>query len=153
MGHCNHLDTLNRVRGYGSIRAFLEGEHIDDGIIHSCIAHGVPFVLGGSIRGDGPLPETFADVYAAQNAMRDCVRRATTVICMATTLHTIATGSMTPSFRVLPDGTVRQVCFYCVDISEFAVNKLGDRGSLSARSIVTNAQDFIVNVYKGVHRG
>ena len=151
MGHYNHLDTLNRVRGYGSIAAFIEGEGIDNGIIHSCVKHGVPFVLAGSIRDDGPLPETMADVYAAQNAMRDCVRRATTVICMASTLHAIATGNMTPSFRVMPDGVVRQVYFYSVDISEFAVNKLGDRGSLCAKSIVTNAQDFIVNVYKGVH--
>ncbi len=152
MGHYNHLDTLNRVRRHGSIARFIEAEGIDNGIIYSCVRHNIPFVLGGSIRDDGPLPEIHGDVYDAQNAMRDCVRRATTVICMASTLHTIATGNMTPSFRVMPDGTVRQVYFYSVDISEFAVNKLGDRGSLSARSIVTNAQDFIVNVYKGVHR-
>ena len=151
MGHYNHLDTLNRIRRYGSIRAFIEAEGIDNGIIHSLIRHDVPFVLAGSIRDDGPLPEVYADVYAAQNAMRDRVRQATTVICMASALHTIATGNMTPSYRVMPDGTIRQVYFYCVDISEFAVNKLGDRGSLSARSIVTNVQDFIVNVYKGVH--
>ena len=152
MGHYNHLDTLNRVRRHGSIARFIEAEGIDNGIIYSCVRHNIPFVLGGSIRDDGPLPEIHGDVYDAQNAMRDCVRKATTVICMASTLHTIATGNMTPSFRVMPDGTVRQVYFYSVDISEFAVNKLGDRGSLSARSIVTNAQDFIVNVYKGVHR-
>ena len=72
------------------------------------------------------------------------------MICMATTLHSIATGNMTPSFRVLADGTVRQVYFYSVDVSEFAVNKLGDRGSLSAKSIVTNVQDFVVNVSKGL---
>ena len=153
MGHYNHLDTLNRVRRHGSIARFIEAEGIDNGIICSCVRHNIPFVLAGSIRDDGPLPEIHGDVYDAQNAMRDCVRKATTVICMASTLHTIATGNMTPSFRVMPDGTVRQVYFYSVDISEFAVNKLGDRGSLSARSIVTNAQDFIVNVYKGVHRG
>lgn len=152
LGHYNHLDTLNRIRSCGSIRKFIEEEHIDNGIIYSCVKHGVPFVLAGSIRDDGPLPEIYADVYAAQNAMREQVRRATTVICMATTLHSIATGNMTPSFRVLEDGTVRQVYMYSVDISEFAVNKLGDRGSLSAKSILTNAQDFVVNVYKGVHR-
>ena len=93
----------------------------------------VPFVLVGSIRDDGPLPEVYANVYEGQDAMRDCVRKATTVICMATTLHSIATGNMTPSFRVMPDGTIRQVYFYSVDVSEFAVNKLGDRGSLSAK--------------------
>ena len=150
LGHYNHLDTLNRVRGYGSIQAFLEREDLHDGIVYTCLKHRVPLVLAGSIRDDGPLPEVYADVYAAQNAMRDCARRATTVICMASALHTIATGNMVPSYRVLPDGAVRQVYFYSVDISEFAVNKLGDRGSLSARSIVTNAQDFIVNVCKGV---
>lgn len=151
LGHYNHLDTLNRIRYYGSIPKFIEAEHIDNGIIYSCVKNNIPFVLAGSIRDDGPQPEIYGNVYEAQDAMRACIRKATTVICMASTLHTIATGNMTPSFRVLPDGTIRQVYFYTVDISEFAVNKLADRGSLSARSIVTNAQDFVVNVYKGVH--
>jgi len=149
-GHYNHLDTLNRVRYHGSIPAFIEGEGIDNGIIYQCEKHKIPYILAGSIRDDGPLPPVFADVYEAQNAMRDQVRDATTVICMATMLHTIATGNMTPSYRVLSDGTVRQVYFYCVDISEFTVNKLSDRGSLSARGIVTNVQDFIVTLSKGL---
>ncbi len=150
MGHYNHLDTLNRVRAHGSIPAFIRAEGIDNGIIHACVEKNVPFVLCGSIRDDGPLPEVYANVYEAQDAMRAQVRRATTVICMATTLHSIAVGNMTPSFRQMPDGSIRQVYFYSVDISEFAVNKLSDRGSLSARSIVTNAQDFVVNVAKGL---
>lgn len=148
LGHYNHLDTINRVRHYGSIRNFIEGENINNGIIYNCEKYNIPYVLAGSIRDDGPLPSVYADVYAAQNAMRDQIRDATTVICMATTLHTIATGNMTPSYRVMGDGTVRQVYFYCVDIAEFAVNKLSDRGSLSARGIVTNVQDFIVNLSK-----
>ena len=147
-GHYNHLDTINRVRACGSIPDFLREENIHDGIIFTLESRGVPYVLAGSIRDDGPLPPVYANVYAAQDAMRNQVRTATTVICMATALHTIATGNMTPSYRVLPDGTVRQVYFYCVDISEFTVNKLSDRGSLSARGIVTNAQDFIVNLNK-----
>lgn len=150
MGHYNHLDTLNRVRYHGSIPAFIEAEGIDNGIIYSCVKNSVPFVLAGSIRDDGPMPEIYGNVYDAQNAMRACIRKATTVICMASALHSIATGNMTPSYRVLPDGTVRQVYIYCVDISEFAVNKLGDRGSLCVKSIVTNVQDFVVNVYKGL---
>ena len=149
-GHYNHLDTINRVKLYGSIPAFIENEKIDNGIIYSCVKHDVPFVLAGSIRDDGPLPPVYGNAYEAQDAMRNHVRKATTVICMATTLHTIATGNMTPSFRVLPDGTIRQVYFYCVDISEFTVNKLSDRGSLAAHGIVTNVQDFIVNVSKGL---
>ena len=149
-GHYNHLDTINRVRYHGSIREFIRAEGIDNGIMYSCEKYGVPYVLGGSIRDDGPLPEVYGNVYAAQDAMRDQIRSATTVICMATTLHSIATGNMTPSFRVLPDGAVRKVYFYCVDISEFTVNKLTDRGSLTTRGIVTNAQDFIVNIAKGL---
>lgn len=149
-GHYNHLDTINRVRHHGSVKAFIEEEGIDNGIIYSCEKCGIPYVLGGSIRDDGPLPPVYGDVYAAQDAMRSQIRSATTVICMATMLHSIAVGNMTPSFRVLPDGTVRQVYFYCIDISEFTANKLADRGSLSARAIITNAQDFIVNVAKGL---
>ena len=149
-GHYNHLDLINRVRYHGSVSKFIENEKIDNGIIYSCEKCGIPYVLGGSIRDDGPLPPVFGDVYAAQNAMRDQIRGATTVICMATMLHTIATGNMTPSYRVMADGTLRQVYFYCVDISEFCVNKLADRGSLSARGIVTNVQDFVVNLQKGL---
>ncbi len=150
LGHYNHIDTINKVREYGSIAEFIKGEHIDNGIIFNCVKNKVPFVLAGSIRDDGPLPEVYADVYEAQAAMREQVSQATTVICLATTLHTIATGNMTPAFRVLPDGTVRPVYFYVVDISEFAVNKLSDRGSISATGIVTNVQDFIVNVAKAL---
>lgn len=149
-GHYNHLDLINRVRYHGSISEFIRKENIDNGIIYSCEKNNVPYVLGGSIRDDGPLPPVYADVYAAQDAMRNEIRSATTVICMATMLHTIATGNMTPSYRVLPDGTVRQIYFYCVDVSEFVVNKLADRGSLSARGIVTNVQDFVVNLQKGL---
>ena len=150
MGHYNHLDTINRVRYHGSIKAFIENEKIDNGIIYNCEKHGIPYVLAGSIRDDGPLPPVYGNVYEAQDAMRNEIRSATTVICMATTLHTIATGNMTPSYRVMADGTVRQVYFYCVDIAEFAVNKLADRGSLSAKGIVTNVQDFVVNLQKGL---
>ena len=150
MGHYNHLDLLNRVRYYGSIPAFIEAEKIDNGIIYSCEKKGVPYVLAGSIRDDGPLPPVYGNVYEAQDAMRSELRSATTVICMATMLHTIATGNMTPSYRVTKDGTVRQVYFYCVDIAEFVVNKLADRGSLSARGLVTNVQDFICNIAKGL---
>ena len=149
-GHYNHIDTLNRVRSYGSMEKFIEEEGIDNGIVYSCIKNNIPLVLTGSIRDDGPMPEVYADVYQGQDAMRACIRKATTVICMASMLHTIATGNMTPAFRVLEDKTVRPVYFYSVDISEFAVNKLGDRGSLAARSIVTNAQDFMIKIRKGL---
>ena len=112
--------------------------------------YNVPYVLAGSIRDDGPLPPVIGDVYEAQDRMRDQIRGATTVLCMATMLHSIAVGNMTPSYRVMADGMVRQVYFYCVDISEFTVNKLCDRGSLTTRGIITNVQDFVVTLSKGL---
>lgn len=148
-GHYNHLEVLNRVRRSGSIPQFIKDYNIDNGIIYSCVKCNVPFVLAGSIRDDGPLPETIGNAYESQGKMRDIVRKATTVICLATQLHTIAVGNMTPSFRVV-DGVVRPLYIYSVDISEFVTNKLYDRGSLSAVAMITNAQDFIVNVAKGV---
>ena len=90
------------------------------------------------------------NAYDGQTAMRGMVKKATTVICLATMLHTIATGNMTPSYRVLEDGTVRPVFLYTVDADEFVVNKLLDRGSLAATTIVTNVQDFIMIVVKGL---
>ena len=144
-GHYNHLDTINRVRECGSILAFIETGAVTDGIIYECVQNKIPFVLAGSIRDDGPLPEVVGNVYEAQNRMRALVRGATTIICMATTLHTIATGNMTPSYRVV-DGKIRPLYFYSIDISEFAVGKLQDRGSLSVRTIVTNVQDFITKL-------
>ncbi len=148
-GHYNHLDVLNLVRRSGSIPQFMIDHNIRDGIIYGLVQQGIPFVLTGSIRDDGPLPEVIADVYEGQTQMRALVRKATTVICLATQLHTIATGNMTPCFRVV-DGEVRPLYIYSVDISEFVVNKLFDRGSLSAITMVTNAQDFIVHTAKGV---
>ena len=149
-GHYNHLDICNEVRRCGSIPTFVEKHQLDDGIMCSCVKNNVPFVLAGSIRDDGPLPEVIGDVYEAASEMRNLVKGATTVICMATMLHTIATGNMTPSFRVTSDGTVRPVYLYTVDIDEFVVNKLLDRGSLSATTVVTNVQDFITHVAKGL---
>ena len=148
-GHYNHLDTINEVRRWGSIKAFVDSGNVRDGIMYSCVKKDVPFVLVGSIRDDGPLPDVYGNVYEGQDAMRALVRKATTIICMASTLHTVATGNMTPSYRVV-DGQVRPLYFYSVDISEFSVNKLLDRGSLTVKTIVTNVQDFIIQVSRGV---
>ena len=149
-GHYNHLDVINRVRRSGSIAQFVDDYKIDNGIMYSCVKNDVPFVLTGSIRDDGPLPEVIGNAYEGQTAMREMVKKSTTVICLATMLHTIATGNMTPSYRVLEDGTVRPVFLYTVDADEFVVNKLLDRGSLAATTIVTNVQDFIMIVAKGL---
>ncbi len=144
-GHYHHLHTINLVRRAGSIPQFLKDYNLDTGVMHALVTTGTPFVLAGSIRDDGPLPEVIGNVYDAQNAMREHTRKATTVICLATQLHTIATGNMTPAYCETADG-IRPVYIYSVDISEFAVNKLHDRGSLSVKGLVTNTQDFLVNL-------
>ncbi len=150
LGHYNHLDTINKIRGIGTIKKAIDKGFIKDGIMKAIIQNKIPFVLGGSIRDDGPLPEVISDVYQAQDKMRTQVRRATTVIAMATQLHAIATGNMVPSYQALSENNVRPVFFYTVDMSEFVVSKLANRGSLAARSILTNVQDFVVTVERGL---
>ncbi len=150
LGHYHHLDTLNRIRGAGGLAAAIAAGLVTDGIMRAVIGKGVPYVLAGSIRDDGPLPEVVSDAYEAQDRMRALARRATTVIALATQLHTIATGNMVSSYAVGEDGQVRPVYFYTVDISEFAVGKLANRGSLTARPILTNVQDFIVTLQRGL---
>ena len=152
LGHYKHLDAINRIRALGSIARGLDQGLIRDGIMDAVLRRRVPFVLAGSIRDDGPLPEVIADVYQAQDRMRALTRRATTVIAMATQLHAIAVGNMVPSYAVTAEETVRPVYFYSVDMSEFAVNKLANRGSVAARSILTNVQDFVVTVERGLRK-
>jgi lysine-ketoglutarate reductase/saccharopine dehydrogenase-like protein (TIGR00300 family) len=152
LGHYKHLDAINRIKMAGSIKRAVENGSVKDGIMRAIVMKGIPFVLAGSIRDDGPLPEVMADVYSAQDAMRILTGRATTVIALATQLHAIATGNMTPSYTVTREGQVRPVYFYTVDMSEFAVNKLANRGSLTAHSILTNVQDFVVTVERGLRK-
>jgi lysine-ketoglutarate reductase/saccharopine dehydrogenase-like protein (TIGR00300 family) len=143
-GHYNHLDVINRAKAAGSLKMLVEKEGIDNGVIHACLQKKIPMVLAGSIRDDGPLPGVIVDAIEAQDAMREHARKATMLIGLATQLHTIAAGNMTPSYQVVGE-KVRPVYIYAVDISEFAVNKLRDRGTLGVTSIVTNIQDFLVN--------
>lgn len=148
-GHYHHLHTINLVRKAGSIERFLQEYDLHTGVMDALIRNKKPFVLAGSIRDDGPLPEVIPNVYDAQDAMRAHTRKATTVICLATQLHTIATGNMTPAFCEV-GGMIRPVYIYTVDISEFAVNRLHDRGSLSVKGLVTNIQDFLVHLERNL---
>ncbi len=152
LGHYNHLDAINRIRSLGSIRKGIDHSLVHDGIMRAIIQRGIPYVLAGSIRDDGPLPEVIGDVYSAQDNMRKLLRKATTVITLATQLHTIAAGNMVPSYKVVGKQKVRPVYFYTVDMSEFAVSKLVNRGSLTARSVLTNVQDFVVTVERGLRK-
>jgi len=152
LGHYHHLDALNQIRRAGSIAQAMECGLIKDGVMHALWQQQISYVLAGSIRDDGPLPEVITDVMQAQDAMRVLTKRATTVIAVATQLHSIAAGNLIPGYHVLPDEKVRPVYFYVVDMSEFATDKLTNRGSLAARSILTNAQDFLVILERGISR-
>jgi lysine-ketoglutarate reductase/saccharopine dehydrogenase-like protein (TIGR00300 family) len=142
-GHGLHMRAINRVRAAGSIAKAVEQGIITDGIMYSCVKHGVPFVLTGSIRDDGPLPDVITDAIAAQDAMREHAIKATMAVLVATALHAIATGNMLPAFVAQPDGMMRELPTICVDSSEFVVSKLKDRGTHQAFGVVTNAQDFM----------
>ena len=152
LGHYHHLDALNLVRRAGSIAQAMASGLIRDGVMHALWQQQAPYVLAGSIRDDGPLPEVITEVMQAQDAMRALTKRATTVIAVATQLHSIAAGNMLPGYHVLPTGQVRPVYFYVVDMSEFAADKLTNRGSLAARGILTNAQDFLVILQRGLNQ-
>ena len=142
-GHGLHMRAINKVRAAGSIAKAVEQGIITDGIMHACVVKGVPFVLTGSIRDDGPLPDVVTDMLAAQDAMKRHTTRATFAVLIATALHAIATGNMLPAFVTEKDGSMRELPTICVDSSEFVVSKLKDRGTHQAFGVVTNAQDFM----------
>jgi hypothetical protein len=150
LGHYNHLDVINEVRSRGGITETLEELQLRDGIIFACERKRIPYVLAGSVRDDGPLPGVISDSYQAQDAMRVHARKATTVVAMATQLHSIAFGNMVPSYKIEEDGSIRPVYFYVIDMSEFCADKLANRGSAQAVAILTNAQDFVVNLWNNL---
>jgi lysine-ketoglutarate reductase/saccharopine dehydrogenase-like protein (TIGR00300 family) len=142
-GHATHMRAINEVKKAGSIGALVEAGHLKSGIMHALTVTGTPYVLGGSIRDDGPMPETIVSVLEAQGAMRELTSRATMVVMVATALHAIAAGNMLPTFCYRPDGSISEITTICVDQTEFVVNKLKDRGTHQAFGVVTNAQDFM----------
>jgi lysine-ketoglutarate reductase/saccharopine dehydrogenase-like protein (TIGR00300 family) len=142
-GHGLHMRAINQIRSAGSIAAAVNSGIVKNGIMHALVKKKIPFVLTGSIRDDGPLPEVITDNLAAQDAMKAHTTKATMAILVATALHAIATGNMLPAFVTNADGTLRELPTICVDSSEFVVSKLKDRGTHQAFGVVTNAQDFM----------
>jgi lysine-ketoglutarate reductase/saccharopine dehydrogenase-like protein (TIGR00300 family) len=142
-GHGLHMRAINQVRAAGSIADAVKRGIVTNGIMHALVTRNVPFVLTGSIRDDGPLPDVITDNIAAQDAMKKHTTKATMAILVATALHAIATGNMLPAFVTNEDGTLRELPTICVDSSEFVVSKLKDRGTHQAFGVVTNAQDFM----------
>lgn len=131
-GHQHHLHAINRIRACGGIRAAVEQGVLTSGIMHACIRHGVEFVLGGSVRDDGPLPEVITDVVRAQQVMAEKVQGLGFALMVATMLHSIATGNLLPAACRIA----------CVDINASVVTKLADRGSFQSVGIVTDVEPF-----------
>jgi lysine-ketoglutarate reductase/saccharopine dehydrogenase-like protein (TIGR00300 family) len=132
-GHEHHLRTINTIRRLGGIKQAVEAGKLTSGIMFECVRHGVPYVLAGSIRDDGPLPDVVTDVIAAQDAMRRRIPGVGFCLMVATTLHSIAVGNLLPGW----------VKVACVDISPATVTKLMDRGSTQTVGIVSDAEPFL----------
>jgi len=140
-GHRHHIYAINQINQAGSIKDAVEQGVLKKGVMYECVKNDVPFVLAGSIRDDGPLPDVITDVIEAQDEMRKYVPGVDMVIMIATMLHSIAVGNMLPS----------QVKSICVDINPATVTKLGDRGSAQVLGIVTDVGAFLPMLYHEIN--
>lgn len=132
-GTQNHMRAINAVRGVGGIKQAVESGLLKSGIMYTCVKNGVDFVLAGSIRDDGPLPDVITDAIEAQKAMRAKIEGVTIAVMMGTMLHSIAVGNLLPA----------NVKTLCVDINPGVVTKLADRGSFQAVGLVTDIEPFL----------
>lgn len=148
-GHSAHMKAINEVKKAGSIENLVSAGKLRGGIMYSCTKKCTPYVLAGSIRDDGPLPETITNILDAQIAMRMHTKKATLVVMIATALHSIATGNMLPAY-IEKDEEILPVSTICVDQTEFVPNKLKDRGTHQAYGVVANAQDFLFRIKTGL---
>ncbi len=132
-GHRHHLLAINRIREHGGLKQAVEAGVLREGVMCSVVKNGVPFVLAGSIRDDGPLPDVITDSVEAQDAMRQLIPGVEMALMISTMLHAIATGNLLPA----------RVKTICVDINPATVTKLVDRGSHQAVGIVSDAEWFL----------
>ena len=132
-GHEHHLRAINRIRRAGGIRAAVEKKILKSGVMYECVKHDVDYLLAGSIRDDGPLPDVITDALEAQRQMREKVRDVTFCLMIATTLHSIAVGNLLPATTSV----------VCVDINPSTVIKLSDRGSFQTVGLVTDVAPFM----------
>jgi lysine-ketoglutarate reductase/saccharopine dehydrogenase-like protein (TIGR00300 family) len=132
-GHEHHIRALNTIRKEGSIRSAVENGVLEGGIMHALVTHDKRFVLVGSVRDDGPLPDVYTDVIEGQRAMRAELADVGFCLMVATMLHSVATGNILPA----------SIPLVCVDINPATVTKLSDRGSSQARGIVTDVGLFL----------
>ncbi len=139
-GHRHHIYAINEINKAGSIKEAVEQGILTSGIMYECVKNNVPFVLAGSIRDDGPLPDVITDVIEAQDEMRKYAQDVDMVIMIATMLHSIAVGNILPSY-------VKSIC---VDINPATVTKLADRGSAQVVSVVTDVGAFLPILYENL---
>jgi lysine-ketoglutarate reductase/saccharopine dehydrogenase-like protein (TIGR00300 family) len=132
-GHEHHLRAINTIRRLGGIRQAVDTGLVRSGIMYECVRHNIEYVLAGSIRDDGPLPDVITDTLVAQDRMRAALPGVKFCIMIATTLHSIATGNLLPAW-------VRTVC---VDINPATVTKLADRGTFQSIGVVTDVEPFL----------
>ena len=142
-GHRHHIYAINEINKAGSIKDAVDKGILNKGIMYECVKNNVPFVLAGSIRDDGPLPDVITDVLDAQDEMRKYVQDVDMVIMISTMLHSIATGNMLPS----------HVKSICIDINPATVTKLSDRGSAQVVGIVTDVGTFLPMLYHELKTG
>ena len=132
-GHENHMRAINAIREAGGIARAVETGLLQRGIMCSCVRHGVEFVLAGSIRDDGPLPDVITDAIEAQKAMREKISGVSIALMMGTMLHSMAVENLLPA-------SVKTVC---VDINADVVNRLTDRGTFQTVGLVTDFEAFL----------
>jgi len=141
-GHRNHMETINAVFRAGSIANMVKTKKLTRGIMYQCVKNKIPFVLAGSIRDDGPLPDVITDVAEAQREYKKILKDANMVIMISTMLHSIATGNMLPA----------NVKVIVVDINQPTVTKLMDRGTWQALGIVTDVGAFLPMVVQQIKK-
>lgn len=132
-GHEHHLRAINRIRRVGGIDEAVRQGVLTSGIMYECVRNGVDYLLAGSIRDDGPLPEVITDAIEAQRQMRKGIEGVGFCLMIATTLHSIAVGNLLPAW----------VQVVCVDINPSTVIKLNDRGSIQTMGVVTDVEPFL----------
>jgi len=132
-GHRNHMRAINAVYHAGSVACAVASGRLRSGILYECVQAGIPFVLAGSLRDDGPLPDTITDMNAAQDAYAAQLQGAGLVICLGSMLHSIATGNMLPGW----------VKIVCVDINPAVATKVSDRGTGQAVGVVADVGLFL----------
>ncbi len=132
-GHRNHMRAINAIYRCGGVRQAVESGRLRSGVLYECVRAGVPFILAGSLRDDGPLPETITDMNQAQDAYAAELKNAGLVLCLGTMLHSIATGNMAPSW----------IKFVCVDINPAVATKVSDRGTGQAVGVVADVGMFL----------